>query len=407
MIRRSVRRPRRGAGVLRRDPRRERDLTAHAGTEAGASGLPGEREAPAPAARSGASRNPASAPRDGVGATERDGRPGRSGLSAERSEIPLVAIDHPDSIVIAVPDLDRGRLTALDRDLIGAARVLADAQRGAVLVVVPSDCAEDLGVAGADRVVRYAAPSAGSYLPLVLAGALTRLAKHYAARHLLFADGLTGGGDVGRRVAARLGVRPAAHVALLTAGEVVCRTDSGRREILRTPPRVLLIEAGCTEPVTGARRQAKPLPDVELDSDPSVIDLGMVKVDRNAVPLIEAELIISAGSGVSDWAAFHRLAAELGAVEGASRVVCDLGHLPRDRQIGASGTVVEPRGYLAFGISGAPQHLQGIARCERVVAVNSDPHAPMMQRADLAIVADAQQVMPALSELIERQKRGA
>jgi electron transfer flavoprotein alpha subunit len=368
MIRRSVRRPRRGEGVLRRDPRRERDLTAHAGRA--------------------------------KGAPERDGRPERSLLSE-------VSIEHPDSIVIAVPDLDRGRLTALDRDLIGAARVLADAQRGAVLVVVPSDCADDLGIAGADRVVRYPAPAAGTYLPVVLARALAELARRHAARHVVFAEGMTGGGDVGRRVAALLGVRAAARVAFLAADQAVCRTDSGRREIVRAPSRVLLIEAGCAEPVAGARHQARPLPDLELGREPGVIDLGMVKVDRNAVPLIEAELIISAGAGVSDWAAFHRLAAELGAVEGASRVVCDLGHLPRDRQIGASGTVVEPRGYLAFGISGAPQHLQGIARCERVVAVNSDPHAPMMQRADLAIVADAQQVMPALTELIERQKRGA
>jgi electron transfer flavoprotein alpha subunit len=383
MIRRSVRRPRRGAGVLRRDPRRERESTA----EDGASGLPGERIG-------------ATSPPDGEGATERDGQPGRSVLSE-------VSIEHPDSIVIAVPDLDRGRLTALDRDLIGAARVLADAQRGAVLVVVPTDCVDDLAIAGADRVVHYAAPAAGTYLPVVLARALAELAQRHAARHVLFADGLTSGGDVGRRVAALLDVRPAARVAQLAAGEVVCRTDSGRREIVRIPPRVLLMEAGCAESLAGVRHQARLLPDLELGRDPGVIDLGMVKVDRNAVPLIEAELIISAGAGVSDWAAFHRLAAELGAVEGASRVVCDLGHLPRDRQIGASGTVVEPRGYLAFGISGAPQHLQGIARCERVVAVNSDSHAPMMQRADLAIVADAQQVMPALMELIEREKRGA
>ena len=108
---------------------------------------------------------------------------------------------------------------------------------------------------------------------------------------------------------------------------------------------------------------------------------------------------------MSDWAAFHRLAAWLGAAEAGSRVVCDEGHLPRDRQVGASGTVVEPLAYLAFGISGAPQHLQGIVRCERVVAVNADPHAPMIQRADLAIVGDVQQVMPALAELIEREGR--
>jgi electron transfer flavoprotein alpha subunit len=367
VTRRSVRRPRRPEGVIRRDPRVERESDAEAGVY---------------------------------------GQPERFRLRAERAQIAQITIEDPASLVIAVPDLDRGRLTAPDRDLIGAARVLADAQRGAVMVVVRSECADGLGVAGADRVVRYAMPPAGTYLPVVLARALTELARRHAARHLLFVEGPVGG-DVGRRVAAQLGVRPAAHVVSLTANEAICRIDSGRREIVRTSPLVLLVEAGSAEPVRDACHEARPLPDLELGREPAVIDLGAVKVDRNTVPLIEAELIIGAGAGVSDWAAFHRLAAELGAAEGASRVVCDLGHLPRDRQIGASGAVVEPRGYLAFGISGAPQHLQGIARCERVVAVNSDPHAPMMQRADLAIVADAQQVMPALTDLIEGEKRGA
>jgi electron transfer flavoprotein alpha subunit len=271
-----------------------------------------------------------------------------------------------------------------------------------VLVVVPFDCSDDLAGAGADRVVRYPMPASGTYLPAVLAPALIDLAHGHGASHLLFGEGLTGGGDLGRRVAARLGVRPATHVTSLTAVEAVCLADGGRREIVRALPRVLLIAAGCAEALSGARHQAAPLPDLALGGEAAIIDLGAVKVDRSAVPLVEAELIVSAGAGVSDWTAFHRLASGLGAAEGASRVVCDLGHLPRDRQIGASGTVVEPRGYLAFGISGAPQHLQGIARCERVVAVNSDPHAPMMQRADLAIVADVQQVMPALTDLIER-----
>jgi N,N-dimethylglycine/sarcosine catabolism electron transfer flavoprotein subunit alpha len=364
VIRRSVRPPRRPEGVIRRDPRRER--------EGGDPSAPARAPAPAPPA-----------------------------------ELPLMTIQQPESIVIAVPDLDRGRLTALDRDLIGAARLLADAQRGAVLLVVPSNCMEDLGEAGADRVVRYATPSAGTYLPIVLAPALIELAQQHGARHLLFADGPTAGGDLGRRVAAKLGVRPAVHATVVSATQACCRIDSGRHEVVRALPRVLLVEAGSAEPVPRARYEARPLPDRDLGREASVIDLGAVQVDRSAVPLVEAELIISAGAGVSDWAAFHRLAAELGAAEGASRVVCDLGHLPRDRQIGASGVVVEPRAYLAFGISGAPQHLQGIAQCERVIAVNSDPHAPMMQRADLAIVADAQQVMPALTSLIERGKRHA
>jgi len=81
------------------------------------------------------------------------------------------------------------------------------------------------------------------------------------------------------------------------------------------------------------------------------------------VPLVEAELIVSAGAESRTGPRFIASRPSLVPRKGQS-VVCDLGHLPRDRQIGASGAVVEPRGYLAFGISGAPQHLQGIARCD-------------------------------------------
>jgi electron transfer flavoprotein alpha subunit len=318
----------------------------------------------------------------------------------------LVVVEHPRSIVIAVPQLDRGRLTPLDRDLLGAARLLADADGGAVLAVVEQACTDDLGTAGADRVVRLQPPATNPgqvYLPAAAAAALVELAQQYGAAHLLFGDAPGGGADLGRRVAARLGVHPAVHVKLAGAHETVSVAAGGRTEWVRKPPRVMLVEPGCAEPVAGSRREARELPAVTLEASPGLVDLGAVKVDRNAVPLAEAELILSAGAGVTDWSAFHALAARLGAAEAGSRVVCDLGHLPRDRQVGASGTIVEPRAYVALGISGAPQHLQGIARCERVVAVNADAHAPMIQRADLAIVGDVQRVMPALAALIEKE----
>ena len=100
------------------------------------------------------------------------------------------------------------------------------------------------------------------------------------------------------------------------------------------------------------------------------------------------------------------MADTLGATRGGSRVVCDAGHLPRDRQIGASGTLVTARCYFALGIAGAPQHLQGITEVKHVIAVNTDLHAEMIKRADLAIVADAQAVMPALIRYA-RERRNA
>ena len=147
-------------------------------------------------------------------------------------------------------------------------------------------------------------------------------------------------------------------------------------------------------------------PSIAPVEESRLADGGLAATDPNAVPLTEADFIVSAGNGVSDWPAFHEVASALGAAEGGSRVVCDAGLLPRGRQVGASGSLVEPRCYLAFGIAGATQHLQGIARCERVLAVNTDLHADMVKRADLAIIADAQEVMPALTRLARERLRG-
>jgi electron transfer flavoprotein alpha subunit len=104
-------------------------------------------------------------------------------------------------------------------------------------------------------------------------------------------------------------------------------------------------------------------------------DLGAVAVDPAAIPMAEAEFIFSGGNGVKDWDLFHQAAAALGATEGASRVAVDDGFMPRDRQVGATGTWVTARVYVAVGISGAIQHLQGIGACDKVVAINLDPAA--------------------------------
>jgi electron transfer flavoprotein alpha subunit len=98
--------------------------------------------------------------------------------------------------------------------------------------------------------------------------------------------------------------------------------------------------------------------------------------------------------------------AALHATPGASRVLCDAGLMPRHSQVGASGTVLAATCYFALGISGAPQHLQGVAGCEHVVAVNTDLHAAMIERAGLAVVQDAQAVMPALLRLLAQETAG-
>ncbi|MEJ2755857.1 MAG: FAD-binding protein, partial [Gammaproteobacteria bacterium] len=135
-------------------------------------------------------------------------------------------------------------------------------------------------------------------------------------------------------------------------------------------------------------------------------DLGPGDVDPSKIALGEAEFILSAGNGVRDWDQFHRVAAALGATEGASRVAVDDGFMPRFRQVGATGTWVTARVYVAVGISGAIQHLQGIGQCDKVVAINLDGGCDMIKRADLSVIGDSQAILAELMQLAEQRQVG-
>jgi electron transfer flavoprotein alpha subunit len=345
-------------------------------------------------------------PRDAAAARQRAG--GRPAEVAPETAAPL-RIDTPDGLVLAVPDLASGRLSAADRELMGAARQLADLLGGALALLAGRAPEVALRfrpeLEGADRVLLPLDPAFAQDLAEPRVAFVLAALEAYAPRHVLFPETPLGG-ELARRVAARLGERPGVGVWRFSAAEATLAIDSGRGELRRPLPRILLPAPGAFAPITGGPvREGRPLP-LAGDPLPPLARLERtLPVDPATVPLAEADLILSAGAGVTDWAGFHRAAAALGAAEAGSRVVCDAGHLSRDRQVGVSGTLVAPRCYLAFGISGASQHLAGIAAAERVVAVNADPGAEMMHRADLAIVADAQ---PVLAELARRatERRG-
>jgi electron transfer flavoprotein alpha subunit len=130
--------------------------------------------------------------------------------------------------------------------------------------------------------------------------------------------------------------------------------------------------------------------------------LEVLGPDVTTMDLAEAPRILSGGAGLDRPERFEQLAAvgaQLGAAMGATRVITDRGWLPHARQIGTTGAVVNPQLYVAFGISGAVQHTAGLGDPDHVISVNTDPHCPMMQIADLAIVADANLV---LDELVAR-----
>ena len=140
--------------------------------------------------------------------------------------------------------------------------------------------------------------------------------------------------------------------------------------------------------------------DVQLDA--RVVEV--IGPDPATIDLAEAGRIVGGGAGLTSAEQFDRLAAlgsAIGASVGATRVITDRGWVPHERQIGTTGVVVDPQLYLAFGVSGAVQHTSGLGHPDHIISVNTDAHCPMMQLADLAVVADANEVLAHLVDLLD------
>lgn len=341
------------------------------------------------------------------------GGAGRSGsTSAGRPEasapppLPLHRVEQPDFYVAVVPDLVGGRLSDHDRDVFGQAHRLieeADGQGAVVAIAVGEARDARFDTAGADRLIHltelHGHPLTG-YCPESKLAVLQAVENELRPRYWLFPDSVHGGADLGSRLGARLGERPAVHAWQVEGDEVVCRGGSQLTDWRKPMPRVLLLAEECALPVDERRHEAKPFLLSEIPAvTPLIEDLGPVEVDASKIAMDEAEFIIAAGNGVRDWEQFHALATALGATEGASRVAVDDGNMPRFRQVGATGTYVTARVYVAVGISGAVQHLQGITRCEKVVAINVDPGCDMVKRADLSVIGDSGSILAELLRL--------
>lgn len=159
------------------------------------------------------------------------------------------------------------------------------------------------------------------------------------------------------------------------------------------------------DPITDSHSGAPEVTSIHPEI-PDTADCTTIEVlppDASTMDLAEAPRILAGGNGLDDPARFEQLAAlaaNLDASVGTTRVITDKGWLPHERQIGTTGVVVDPRLYVALGISGAVQHTSGLGRPAHVISVNTDAHCPMMSLADLAVVADANATLEELSELM-------
>jgi electron transfer flavoprotein alpha subunit len=170
-----------------------------------------------------------------------------------------------------------------------------------------------------------------------------------------------------------------------------------------------------TEHVIGATPAASPEPMVRAEFSPDLSDADFVTkvIDRvvtnDGITLATAPVIVSGGRGVGSpdgFFALEELAGLLGGVVGCSRVVTNNGWRPHSDQVGQTGTVVAPDLYIACGISGAIQHWVGMMASKTIIAINTDAEAPMVTKADYAVLGDLNEIIPAVVEELKSRRSG-
>lgn len=213
------------------------------------------------------------------------------------------------------------------------------------------------------------------------------------------------GWDLAPRVALALGAAQISEVAEIKEGVLVVPVCNAklRREIkTETAQTVITLQAGAfglTDEPVGAPTVEK----IDTDAAPQVEFGGYEEAEAGGVDLSKAEVIVSAGRGIGkpeNLEIIEKLATALGGEYGASRPVVDSEWADHSRQVGTTGQTVSPKLYVACGISGAIQHLAGMKKSEFIVAINTDKDAPIGEVADVLVVADLKEFVPALTEKV-------
>jgi electron transfer flavoprotein alpha subunit len=304
--------------------------------------------------------------------------------------------------ILVVAEARRGELREVSLELIGAALAVKDAAGGPLAVaLIDADAATHapaLAAAGVDEVLTVASPLA-DFEAHVHARALGALIKAQQPALVLVGHTVDSMGFA-PAVAAAAGLGFASDVIALDwdGGPLARRGAYGDKllEALEFPGKactLLMLRPGTfAAPVAGAGGATVRAVEVaELGAAARTEHLDYREAPAGDVDITKADFLLSIGRGVAEAdniPRFEELARKLGATLSVSRPIVDAGWMPSARQVGQSGKTVKPRLYLAFGISGAVQHLAGMRTAETIIAVNTDPEAPIFGVAHYGAVVD-------------------
>lgn len=317
--------------------------------------------------------------------------------------------------ILVLADHLRGQLSDATQELVGKAKELAGATGGQAVVALLG--APDLAgqITGADTVLTVDHPALADYTPEAWEKTLLSIVEQRQPRLVLVAN-TTIGMDLGAGLSTTWGAPLVAYTVRLEAdgSDIVATAQvyGGKllAEVAITGDRgICTVVAGSFPPGGTEAAASTGSPAVEAVAPPAGLDdlktafLTMVEPEAGDVDITAADVLVSVGRGIGgqdNLELVQELADAIGAPLSASRPVTDAGWLPKTRQVGKSGLKVKPKVYLTFGISGAPEHLEGMRDAELIIACNTDAGAPIFDVAHYGTTADLFDLVPALTDKV-------
>lgn len=316
--------------------------------------------------------------------------------------------------ILVVAEQRENKLKKSTFEAIRAARTITDQTGGSVTALVIGSSVQaiagDCGSYGAQRVVVIEDAKLQLYSTTAYAKAVAEVAKSEQV-HAVFLSATSMGKDLAPRVAVKLDAGLAADIIVLKVdgGDLVATRPVYAGKILTdvkisSALKVFTLRPNIFAAGTPGSPVTASLASVSFtDADFAVRATETLKADGK-IDVAEADIIVTGGRGLKgpeNFKMLEELAGKLGAAVGASRAVVDAGWRPHGEQVGQTGKTVAPSLYIAVAVSGAIQHLAGMSSSKYIVAINKDKDAPIFQVADYGIVADAFEVVPALTQEVK------